>query len=53
MDQLGDVALYDAAQDEVIKWVTQFEELHRHELDEAIHAGRNLRSVEDVLAIAA
>lgn len=53
MDQLGDVAFYDAAQDEVIKWVTQFEELHRDELNEAIEAGRNLRSVEDVLAIAA
>ncbi len=48
---LGSIPLIENAAAQVKEWVTLFEEQHKDELNEAIDAGRNVRTLEDVATL--
>ncbi len=45
---LGSVPLIEDAAKQVKEWVTLFEEQHKDELNEAIEAGRSIRTLDDI-----
>lgn len=45
---LGSIPIIEAAADQIKEWVTLFEEQHKDELNEAIEAGRSIRTLDDI-----
>lgn len=48
---LGSIPIIEAAADQIKEWVTLFEAQHKDELNEAIEAGRYVRTLEDVATL--
>ncbi|GIV03810.1 MAG: hypothetical protein KatS3mg015_2640 [Fimbriimonadales bacterium] len=51
INELGSVPILEDAAKQVSRWVEQFEHRYSDEIREAIDAGRNLRTLEDVTTI--
>lgn len=45
---LGSIPIIEAAADQIKEWVTLFEAQHKDELNEAIEAGRSIRTLDDI-----
>lgn len=49
ISDLGSIPLIDEGIKKVSQWVTEFEQIHRAEIHEAMEAGRFIRTLEDVI----
>lgn len=49
ISELGAIPVLKAAEQEARQWVEMFEETHKDDIHEAIEAGRNVRTLEDVV----